>query len=163
MSIATRKSICRIDTHTLPKELVDFARWQVVNAILYKGDERRREQRQPMMVPVRAVAVNEQNESVGEPFDLITRDISSNTIGLIYTDAVESDRLVVQFSIAGTEVTLVTEKVWAGPLGPFYGFAGRYLERLNAFPAPVASRSEKLRPSSRRQTLNLNSKQQSLA
>lgn len=135
MSIATsRESICMGDTSSLPPELVDFARRQVVNAILYKGDERRREERQPMMVPVRAVEVDENNCRLGNPIDLITRDISSNTIGLIYTEPLEAERLVVEFSIAGTTVTLVTESIWSGPLGPFYGCAARYIDRLTEFP-----------------------------
>ena len=138
MSIATRESICLGDTSSLPKELVDFARRQVVNAILYKGDERRREERQPMMVPVRAVEVDHNDRPLGAPFDLITRDISSNTIGLIYTEPVEAERMVVEFSIAGTTVTLVIETIWHGPLGPFYGCAGRYIDRLDSFPQASA-------------------------
>ncbi|MEM1071036.1 MAG: hypothetical protein AAGG48_31160 [Planctomycetota bacterium] len=134
MSIVTRESICLGDTSALPKELVDFARRQVVNAILYKGDERRREERQPMMVPVRAVVVDENNQAIDRPFDLITRDVSSNTIGLIYTDPMEAERMVVEFSIAGTKVILATETIWSGPLGPFYGCAGRYIDRLTEFP-----------------------------
>ena len=137
MTIVTRESICLGDTSALPKELVDFARRQVVNAILYKGDERRREERQPMMVPVRAVVVDEENQPLGDPFDLITRDISSNTIGLIYTEPVDAERMVVEFSIAGTTVTLVTETIWSGPLGPFYGCAGRYIDRLTEFPQSI--------------------------
>lgn len=129
-----RTSICLGDTSTLPQELVDFARRQVVNAILYKGDERRREQRQPMLMPVRAVEVDEDNDPIGLPFELITRDISSNTIGLIYTDPIDAERMVIQFSIAGTDVVLVTETIWSGPLGPFYGCAGRYIDKLDLFP-----------------------------
>ena len=134
MCTLTRDSIRLDDTDNLPQELVDFARRQVVNAIMYKGDQRRREERQPMLVPVRAVAVDEENQPVAEPFNLITRDISSNTIGLIYTDPMDAERMVVQFSIAGTDVTLVIETVWSGSLGPFYGCAGRYVDRLDEFP-----------------------------
>ncbi|MGB0599515.1 MAG: hypothetical protein ACPGLY_22765 [Rubripirellula sp.] len=122
------------NTSNLPQELVDFARRQVVNAIMYKGDQQRRDERQPMLMPVLAVAVDQENQPLGETFNLITRDISPNTIGLIYTEPLDADRLVVQFSIAGTDVTLVTELVWSGAMGPFYGCACRYVDRLDQFP-----------------------------
>ncbi|MDG2223868.1 MAG: hypothetical protein P8L85_20985 [Rubripirellula sp.] len=137
MCTLTQDSLHIGDTSNLPQELVDFARRQVINAIMYKGDQRRREERQPMLLQVRAVAVDEANQPLGEPFDLITRDISSNTIGLIYTEPMNANRMVIQFSIAGTDVTLVTETIWSGSLGPFYGCAGRYLDRLDHFPASL--------------------------
>ncbi|MEE2937892.1 MAG: hypothetical protein VYA84_18040 [Planctomycetota bacterium] len=118
----------------LPQELVDFARRQVVNASMYKGDRQRRAERQPMLLQVLAVAVDAKNQPLGETFNLITRDISRNTIGLIYTEPLDAYRLVVQFSLAGTDVTLATELVWSRSMGPFYGCACRYVDRLDHLP-----------------------------
>ena len=119
---------------TLPKELVDFARRQVVNAMFFKGDERRREGRYPMMLPVRAVQVDADNKPLGECFDLITRDMSSTGISLIHTDPIQGDRLAIHFFIAETEVNLVIDIVWSRELGPFYGAAGRFVVKLDQFP-----------------------------
>jgi hypothetical protein len=123
------------DTKALPKELIDFARRQVVNATLYKGDERRSEGRHPMMLPVRAVQVDDENQPLGPSFDLITRDLSSKSISLIHTDRIDCDRLAIHFFIAGTDVNLVIELVWSGEMGPFYGAAGRFVVKLDEFPA----------------------------
>lgn len=120
----------------LPRELVDFARRQFVNATLYKGDERRREYRHPMVLPVRAVAVDFDAKPIGEPFDVITRDVSSTSIGVIHTNLVQSEYLAIRLPMAGIEVNLMIELLWSGAMGPFYGAAGRYLRRLSEFPAP---------------------------
>lgn len=121
-------------TGTLPQELVDFARRQLINAVLYKGDERRREQRYPMMLPVLLVPVDENNQSIGETIEVITRDIASSTIGLFHVERIEHKRLAIHMKLADTEVNLAVEVTWEGPLGPFRGLAGRYLEKLAQFP-----------------------------
>ena len=119
---------------SLPKELVDFARRQIVNATMYKGDERRQEDRHMMMLPVRAVRVDENNQPLGETFDLITRDVSASAIGLIHSQRIHGKRLAIQFVMAGTEVNLVIDIAWSGPMGPFYGAGGPFVERLDQFP-----------------------------
>ena len=118
----------------LPPELVDFARRQFVNAMLYKGDERRREQRHPMVVPVRAVAVDEKDRALGTAFDLVTRDVGSSSIGMFHTEPVEADRLALHLQIAGTDVDLVIRVLSRAPMGPFYTVGGEYLHRLSQFP-----------------------------
>ena len=122
------------DVKTLPRELVDFARRQVVNAMLYKGDERRREGRYPMMLPVRAVWVDDNDEAVGESFELITRDVSSTGIALLHTQPLDGERLAIQFSIADTLVNMVIEMIWDREMGTFHGAAGRFVVKLDQFP-----------------------------
>lgn len=121
-------------TGTLPQELVDFARRQLINAVLYKGDERRREQRYPMMLPILVVPVNTSNQAIGQTFEVISRDIASNTIGLFHVERIVHPRLAIYMKLANTDVNLVIEVTWEGPLGPFRGLAGRYLEKLDQFP-----------------------------
>lgn len=122
------------DFDAIPRELVDFARRQVVNAKLYKGDERRREIRHPMVAPVRIVAVDDKNQVIGEPFDLVTRDISASGIGLIHSEEITGDRFAIHMSLAQTDVYMAIAITWTAPLGPFYGAAGWYIERLDRFP-----------------------------
>jgi hypothetical protein len=124
-------------TGTVSKELVDFARRQLVNATLYKGDERRREDRHPMMVPVLAVAVDENNQPLGDPFEAITRDVAATSIGLFHAEPIKHDRLAIHMTLANTDVDLVIRLMWRRPMGPFYGSAGVYLEKLDRFPIAI--------------------------
>jgi hypothetical protein len=120
-------------TH-LPPELVDFARRQFVNAHYYKGHERRSEERHPMVLPVRAVAVDASGNAIGDGFDLITRDVSATSIGLIHTDLIETRYLAIELRLAGTQVEMMIDVMWSGAMGPFYGVAGKYVRRLSRFP-----------------------------
>ena len=129
------KIYCPEETTDLPQELVEFARRQIVNVVLYKGDQRRREGRHHMMLPVRAVPVDEHNDPSGAEFKMITRDISATAIGLLHTEPILAQRLALQFSIVGTEVIVVVDVAWSRPLGPFYGAGGRFVTKLVKFPA----------------------------
>ena len=125
---------CPEDIKHLPSELVDYARRQIVNATLYKGDERRLEGRYPMILPVRAVAVDEHYHVTGETFHLITREVSATGIGLLHTERIDADYLALNFSVAGVEVNLIARVIWSAPQGPFYGAGGRFDAKLEAFP-----------------------------
>jgi hypothetical protein len=124
-------------TGTVPQELVDFARRQLVNATLYRGDERRREERHPMMVPVLAVGVDENNQPLGEPFEAITRDVAATSIGLFHAEPILHDRLAIHMTLANTDVDLVIALKWKRPMGPFYGSAGVYMDKLDRFPIKI--------------------------
>ena len=140
-------AICRAeivglaDVTGLPTELVEFTRRQIVNATMYRGDEQRAEGRHLMMLPVRAVEVNENHAAIGEPFDLITRDLSASAIGLVHTDPIDGERLALNFHIAGTDVNVVVNLIWSRPMGPFYGAAGKFVTKLNGFPQTQVSSS----------------------
>jgi hypothetical protein len=120
-------------TH-LPPELVDFAKRQFVHAHYYRGDERRSEERHPMILPVRAVAVDDNGNPTGDPFDLITRDVSATSIGMIHSDLVTASDLAIELQLAGTQVEMMIHVMWSGEMGPFYGVAGKYVRRLSRFP-----------------------------
>jgi hypothetical protein len=125
---------CPETINHLPKELVDFARRQIVNAILNKGDERRDEGRHHMMLPVVAVPIDLDNQPAGAAFDLITRDISASAISLIHSEKIVGQRLAVQLRIARETVNIVIEIVWSEALGPFYGAGGEFRDKLDYFP-----------------------------
>ncbi len=118
----------------LPTELVDFARRQFVNATLYKGDERRRENRHPMMLPVQVIPVNSRGEAIDDLFDVVTRDVSPTGIGLIHSELIMADYLAIHLTLAGTDVDMMIEVLWSGAMGRFYGAAGKYVRRLDKFP-----------------------------
>lgn len=118
----------------LPTELVDFARRQFVNATLYKGDERRRENRHPMMLPVQVIPLNSRGEPIDDLFDVVTRDVSPTGIGLIHSELIMAEYLAIHLTLAGTDVDMMIEVLWSGAMGPFYGAAGKYVRRLDEFP-----------------------------
>jgi len=128
-------SVCHGNLATIPPELVDFARRQVVNALMYKGDERRREARMPMIIPVRMVVVDDDNQPLGEPLQAVTRDVSNSSIGLIHIDPLQGERFAIEMSLAQTDVVMIIALMWTGAMGPFYGTAGRFIEKLDEFPA----------------------------
>ena len=127
-------NVCLGNFDTIPRELYDFARRQVVNALMYKGDERRRELRHPMVVPVHMVAVDDWNRPIGDIFQVVTRDVSNFGIGVIGFEEFTGDRYAIQLSLAQTDVCMAVALTWAGEMGPFYGAAGRYIEKLDQFP-----------------------------
>ncbi|MGI9473957.1 MAG: hypothetical protein ACR2NZ_20605 [Rubripirellula sp.] len=127
-------------TGNLPKELVDFARRQFVNATYYRGGERRSEQRHVLMIPVVVVCVDEDNQPLDEPFEVITRDVSATSVGLFHTDEIKHDRIAVHMLLAGTEVNLIVSLKWRSPMGPFYGSGGIYIEKLEQFPCDLDSK-----------------------
>lgn len=124
-------------TGTLSNELVAFAKRQLVNATLYKGDQRRREERHPMMLPVLAVSVDENNQPNSDPFEVITRDVAPKSIGLIHAEHMRYDRIAIHFTLASTNVDIVIALKWREAMGPFYGSGGVYLERLDRFPCQM--------------------------
>lgn len=118
----------------LPRELVDFARRQYVNATMYRGDERRREKRFPMVIPVRAVEVDQNWQALCRPFDLVTKDVASTSIGLIHTERVMAEFLAINMVLAGTDLSLVIRIRHCDPMGPFYSIGATYEERLVELP-----------------------------
>ena len=125
---------CPEEIGHLPKELVDFARRQIVNATMFKGDERRNEGRHYMLLPVRVVPVDPFNQPTGAAYDLVTRDISASAISMLHTEQIVDQRLAIQLRIGGEIVNVVIDVVWSEPLGPFYGAGGEFREKLDRFP-----------------------------
>lgn len=127
-------------TGNLPKELVDFARRQLVNSMHYRGGERRSRTQHVMMIPVVVVGLDEDNQPVGEPFEVISRDVSPTSIGLFHTDETEQPRIAIHMNLVDTEVNLIVELKWRRPMEPFYGSGGEYVEKLDRFPCELDGR-----------------------
>jgi hypothetical protein len=119
---------------TLSRPFIEFARRQLVNATLYKGPDKRTEGRHPMMLPALVVPIDERNQPIDDVFEVVTRDVASTSIGLFHQEPLNHKRLALHMFMAGTEVNLVLQIVWKGPMGPFYGSAGWYVDRLEEFP-----------------------------
>ena len=126
--------ICSTDNLAPSKELVSFAERQVRNAVRYSGFERRSEKRNFMVIPVLAVPVDEQFNPIGDCVAVVTRDITSEGIGLVHPQCALGDRLALQMPLAGEEVNVVVKIEWCKPLGPYELSGGRFVARLDSFP-----------------------------
>jgi hypothetical protein len=112
-------------------ELVSFVKRQIRNAELRVGPERRSDRRHAIVAPVLAQPVDQDLNAVGDPFALVTRDISSKGIGLVHSKSIDQGLLTLQMRLADEDVKLVAEILWCKPLGPFYYAGGRFVSKLS--------------------------------
>ena len=91
----------------LSQELSDFAKRQFLNSTVYKGGERRQDKRHTMAIPVVVIRLDEDNQPIGNPIEVITRDVTPTSIGFFHVQPLEAPRLAVQLKLADTEVNLV--------------------------------------------------------
>ncbi len=90
-----------------------------------------------MAIPVVVISLDEQNQPVGNPVEVITRDVSPTSIGFFHTENLDADRLAVKIKLADTEVNLVVLMEWHSDARPFYGMGGVHIEKLDAFPVDI--------------------------
>lgn len=121
----------------LSQELSDFAKRQFLNSTVYKGGERRQDKRHTMAIPVVVIRLDEDNQPIGNPIEVITRDVTPTSIGFFHVQPLEAPRLAVQLKLADTEVNLVVLMEWQADAGPFYGMGGAYIEKLEEFPVEI--------------------------
>jgi len=103
-----------------PAELVAFVKRQLRDARVFGGEDRRSEERHPMLVPVLVQPVDEQFRPIGEPFAVATRDISQKGIGLVHSEPIDHRLVTLRMSLAGEELNVVARLVWCKELGPYY-------------------------------------------
>jgi len=116
------------------RELTDFAERHVRNAVRYHEFDRRGERRHFMVVPVLAVPVDEQYQPIGDCTAVVTRDISSQGIGLVHPLTLGPSLVAIRMQLAGEEVNAVIDIAWSKPLGPFELSGGLFVARLKRFP-----------------------------
>ncbi len=122
---------------TISDELARFARRQFQNATKFAAhDERRCEERVPLLVTVLAVPINKENEPIKAPFEMLTRDVSDSALGLIHVEPMRHERLAAMFELNGKEHVFTAELIRREARGPFHGSALRFLDVLDKFPVP---------------------------
>jgi hypothetical protein len=119
-----------------PTDLVSFVKRRLRDAHLQRDVDRREEERHPMLVSVLAQPVDEQYRAIGEPFALVTRDISEKGIGLVHIKPIADNLLALQMSLVGEEVNVVVRLLWSKVFGPFYYIGGEFVAKLVSFPQP---------------------------
>ena len=103
-----------------PAELVAFVKRQLRDARVFHGEDRRSEERHPVLVPVLVQPVDEQSHPIGEPFAAATRDISKKGIGLVHSARIDHRLVNLRMSLGGEELNVVARLVWCEELGPYY-------------------------------------------
>ena len=122
---------------TISGELARFAKRQFQNATKFAAhDERRCEERVPLLVTVLAVPIDKENEPIEAPFEMLTRDVSDSALGLIHVEPMEHELLAAMFELNGIEHVFTAELIRGESRGPFHGSAWRFLDVLDEFPVP---------------------------
>jgi hypothetical protein len=115
-------------------ELIAFAERQVRNERQKAFFEKRASNRNLLVVPVIAQPIDKQCEPIGPPLALVTRDISSEGIGLISERELDEGLIALHLPLDDPCVYLACEVRWSKPAGPFYYVGGRFVAKLDAFP-----------------------------
>ncbi len=113
-----------------PKDLVAFVERQVRTIGKCKGDDRRSEGRFLMAVPALVQPLTEDFEPIGEPFSVVTRDISQKGVGLVYSMRVDHRLLALRLTLADEEVNVAVRVRWCQELGPYYYVGGAFVAKL---------------------------------
>jgi hypothetical protein len=118
-----------------PVELVSFAMRQIQKTRLDGRfyPERRSEMRQLIVVPVRVQPLDEESKPVGEPFTIVTRDVSTKSVGLIAMSPILHRLLALEMYFSHDTARVIAEVIWSKPMGPFEGVGCRIVRKLDAF------------------------------
>ena len=93
-----------------------------------KRQERRSSERRPWAIPVTALALDRDLHPMGEPFRIMTRDVSQTGIGLRYFEEIEAPCLALQLPDSGDQIVqVVVELVNCRPVEEVCDMGGRFL------------------------------------
>ena len=115
-------------------QLVSFVEQQIRKAWLNGNVERRSENRCHMTVPVLVQPVDSQHNATGDPFSVVTRDISPKGVGLMHSEPIDQTLLALQMTFADEPANLVAEVQWCNELGSVYYIGCAFVAQLASFP-----------------------------
>ena len=105
---------------------------EVARALTLVAHEQRLSPRTAVALPVTAVRLDEEDTPVGEPFYLATTDISANGIGMMYTEHLSHQRLMLTIHKGdGRHLRLVAEVVRCDGVNGLFKVGARLLARLS--------------------------------
>jgi len=95
---------------------------------------KRESERFQMATWVPAVLIDEQLEPSGDPFLVMTRNISTSGIALVHTQPIQEGRIAIELTGAsGERIQLALQILRCRELDRFYELGCRYLRRLGTF------------------------------
>lgn len=120
---------------TISPEMRRFAKRQYRNAVNFPTrDDRRANERFPILVPVLAIPIDENGKATDAPFDMLTRDVSEVAIGLIHADKFGAKELAIQFETNGEMIRHRMTRIWQDLMGPYYGSALAFGDEIDYMP-----------------------------
>ena len=102
--------------------LAGFLQEIIVEYESYKKQFRRTESREPVSIPVEAVALDEEFQPVSEPFHMVTRDMSAGGSGIFHQAEVACPYIRLSFSspISLESRSVVAKVEHCTPCGGFH-------------------------------------------
>lgn len=111
----------RTDIPPAPNALTKFIQERFSEPIVYEGAEQRQRPRHTVMQPVTVVAIDKTMEPIGEPFQAITRNFSTQSIAFLHTRAVTDDLVALRFDLTENKPAIfVAHLERSAPVGRFY-------------------------------------------
>ena len=88
----------------------------------YKASIRRTDNREAVSIPVEAQCLDDQGKPVGEPFHMVTRDISSGGLGMFHAEFVEcgSIQLSLTSPVTSRNATILANVEHCTPCGKYF-------------------------------------------
>jgi len=103
--------------------------------LIHERIEERRSPRHKLTAEVRVQPVDRHFEPTAAAFMAVTRDISTDGIGLMHDRAVRDKYLWLRLKTPGGKLmNVVVEVVRCRPLGKFYDIGGRFVAKLDQAP-----------------------------
>ena len=105
-----------------PESLALFLQEIIVEYDSYKENVRRIDVRENVSIPVEAVRLNDQLKPSGDPFYMVSRDISCGGVGLFNTEHVENGPIQLTFSspVSGAELKVYATVEHCTPCGRYH-------------------------------------------
>ncbi len=102
----------------------------------YKKQFRRSDAREPVAIPVEAVELDKSLKPIGEPFHMVTRDMSISGAGIFHTAGVKSEYVRLQFSspVSLESFCCVAKVEHSTPCGAYFLIGVRFLTNVSDRP-----------------------------
>lgn len=115
-------------------ELIAFAERQVRHGEQSAISEKRFANRNPLVVSVIAQPIDEQCKPVRPPIAMVTRDITSQGVGLLSERELDERLIALYLPLGDQCVYLGCEVLWCRIAGPFYSIGAQFVFKLDEFP-----------------------------
>ena len=97
----------------------------------YEGDERRSEERTPVVAVVPAVEVDKDYQPVGAEFTVVTRNISTRGISLLHEEKISATHLAIELpGDQEPKPQVVMEIIHSRQVGDAYEIGGKFVAKM---------------------------------
>lgn len=95
----------------------------------YKKQFRRADSREPVSIPVEAIALDDDFKAVSEPFHMVTRDMSVGGTGIFHNECITSNYVKLRFSspVSLEAFSVIAKVEHCTPCGNYFIVGCRFL------------------------------------